>query len=190
MSETQQIIVLDPASLPPISVFSDNDGVKADFEKSFRVRFGKDFDAYHIGVAWKMINSVPDFYATLPLMPDVDVYWKEVRKYRPDILTGCHTTNYDSHEAGKRIWHEANHYFPDGTVFLRDTNMIICRTRDKPLHMRNPGDILIDDHTKNGVKWTAAGGRFIHFRHARQAATELRELVAELKQQGYRFNDE
>lgn len=179
---------IDIANAPAISFFSDNDGVNADFEGSFESRFSKPFEAYHIGVAWKLINSVPDFYEALPLMPDVDVYWNAIKDVQPDILTGCHTTNYAHHEAGKRKWHANNHHFPDGSVFLRDTNMIVCRTKDKPLHMRNKGDILCDDHTKNGKRWVEAGGIFILYRNARQAAADCLTTFAKLRKMGFRMN--
>lgn len=175
---------------PRIHVFTDKDGVLAGFEQGFYARFKRYFDEVPVGVAWKLINGVNDFYEKLPHHTDVQEYWKEARKVRPTILTGCPNSRFELHEACKRAWTAANPHFDDGTIFLRDTPEIVCLTKDKPQHMVNPGDLLIDDHQKNGDKWMAAGGRFILFRHARQAAAELRDMVAELKHQGHRFNDE
>lgn len=179
---------VDPKTAAPILFKSDNDGVKADFEGSFLSRFGKRFDDFHIGIAWKQINSVPDFYEKLPLMPDVEIYWNAIKGTKPEILTGCHTQNYELHEAGKHKWHANNHFFPDGSVFLRDTKMNVCRTKDKPMYLVNPGDILCDDHVKNGKKWVAAGGIYVRYKNARQAATDCLALFATLREMGYRLN--
>jgi hypothetical protein len=186
----EQPTIIVPTEQPFVRIFQDKDGCLSDFLKGFWNLFKKDFDALPIGVAWKLINSVPKFYATLPHMADVDIYWKEARKYRPTILTGCPPANFEIHKAAKLEWHADNHYLSDGSVFLRDTEEIVCLTKDKPLHMVNPGDILVDDTLKNCQKWKDAGGRAIHFKHARQAAAELRDLVTELKAQGHRFNDD
>lgn len=179
---------VDPATAPAIQFKSDNDGVKADFEGSFKQRFGKAFDDFHIGVAWKLINSVPDFYEKLPLMPNVEVYWNAIKNLKPEILTGCNPQNYALHEAGKHKWHANNHYFADGSVFLRDTKMIVCVTKNKPLHIVNPGDILCDDHIKNGKKWVAAGGIYVRYKNAHQAAEDCLDLFATLREMGYRLN--
>ena len=70
-----------------IRVFSDSDGVKADFLKGFEVSYGRAFEQTHIGVAWKFIRGIPTFYADLPLLDGAERYWNRIKKYKPAILT-------------------------------------------------------------------------------------------------------
>ena len=66
-------------------------------------------------------------------------------------------------------------------IFGQDTKMIVCLTKDKPMHMIAKGDILIDDHKKNIDAWNAAGGNGILFLNAHQAVAEFNALIIKLK---------
>ena len=159
-----------------VNVFSDNDGVNADFLGSFKTKFGVEFDDVPVGKAWVMINHEWHFFAELPLMPDVDVYWNAIKDYKPTILTGCPAVKFATHAKGKHEWLETHR-----DTFGQDTKMIVCLTKDKPIHMIAKGDILIDDHQKNITAWNAAGGNGILFINAHQAAAEFEALIVKMK---------
>lgn len=163
-----------------IRVFLDSDGVKADFLSGFLRDYGRAWEQTHIGSAWKFIRNNPTFYANLPLMPGADRGWERVKKYKPAILTGAPSAGFDDAKAAKLAW-----YAKYSHVFTGLSKIIVCLSKDKALHMVNPGDILIDDHQKNGDKWIAAGGNFILFKNADQAADDLDALVARLEAEGY-----
>lgn len=145
-------------------LFSDSDGVMADFEGGFKAQFGADFYSLAPGKAWAMIYRNPDFYFNLPLMPGAHEYWEVIKGHEPTVLTGCPTAGFNAAADAKRRWW-AKHF--------NYTNVITCFSRDKPKHMKNPGDLLIDDHEKNLVKWKDAGGRVLLFQHAQQAMDDI-----------------
>ena len=165
-----------------MNVFSDNDGVNADFLGGFKEKFGVEFDSVPVGKAWSLINKEWHFFADLPLMPDVIKYWDAIKAYNPTILTGCPNVLFDRHKMDKHEWLENNRY-----IFGQETEMIVCLTKDKPKHMIAPGDILIDDHQKNIDDWIAAGGNGILFKNATQAIHDFNLLIDQLKQEQYAY---
>jgi 5'(3')-deoxyribonucleotidase len=159
-----------------VHVFTDNDGVQAGFEAGFKQKFGRSFYDVPVGMAWGLIGKDPHFFRDLPFMPGFHEYWEVIGAYHPTILTGCPSAKHDVHKAAKHAWLELNREH-----FHTTTEMIVCLTKDKPLHMKRSGDILIDDHEKNGVAWTAAGGRFILFKNAKQAIEDFQKMVTEIE---------
>lgn len=133
-------------------LFLDSDGVYADFEGGFKERFGREFKTTPAGIAWSLIYKNPDFYAELPKMKNADKLWEATSAYNRTVLTGCPTAGADAAATAKRYWWETNFQFQD---------VITCKAKDKPLHIKNPGDVLLDDHLKNVDAWTAAGGHGI-----------------------------
>lgn len=164
-----------------IRVFLDSDGCKADFLKGFLLQYGRHFDQTHIGVAWKFIRGKPNFYRDLPLMPGAEGFWERTKKYKPAILTGAPSGGFDDAKAAKIAFYREVHQH----IYQPEPKIIVCLSKDKPLHMVNKGDILVDDHQKNGDKWIAAGGNFVKFDNAEQAADDLDALVAKLEAEGY-----
>lgn len=136
-------------------IFLDSDGVMADFEKGFREQFGMEFHSTPAARAWSLIRKTPDFYAKLPLMRGAEDIWYALRDKEVSILTGCPSSGFDDADKAKRKWWADN--------FGADVDVITCLSKDKYLHMRQPGDILFDDHLKNIDAWERAGGvGFLH----------------------------
>lgn len=150
-------------------LFSDNDGVLADFEAGFKQVFGREFNDVPVGVAWKMIYRDPDFYFKLPMMPGAEKYWETILPLNPTILTGCPTSGYDAAADAKRRW--------IAKYLGAAVPVITCYSRNKPDHMLAAGDVLIDDHEKNTSKWIAAGGHGILLVDHDQALAELAEYL-------------
>lgn len=151
-------------------LFSDNDGVMADFEAGFKQIFGREFHSVPVGVAWNLIYKDPEYYFKLPLMAGALEYWERIRHLNPTVLTGCPTSGYEAAADAKRRW-IAHH-------LGADVKVITCFSRDKQKHMTGPGDVLIDDHEKNLKNWRTAGGHGILLVTHDQALAELEEYLA------------
>ncbi len=147
-------------------LYLDCDGVLADFDKGATAILGappKRFEERHgLGRFWSKLASAPDFYFSLPLMPDAMQLFDAVKHLDPIILTGLPRGNWAADQ--KMRW--AAKHFPG-------VRMITCMARDKRDHARE-GDVLVDDNSKFRHLWEQAGGIFVHHRRAAQSLEELR----------------
>ena len=150
-------------------LFLDCDGVLADFETGARAALGGMTPAqyeerYSKGAFWKRLANTPEFYATLPLMPDAQMLFDAVEHLRPTILTGLPLGTWAAPQ--KVAWAEA--HFPG-------TPIITCMARDKVRYME-PGDVLVDDREDHRSKWEDAGGIFIPHKNAERSIAALRTI--------------
>ncbi len=147
-------------------LYLDCDGVLADFDKGATSILGlspKKFEERHgLGRFWQKLASAPDFYFSLPLMPDAMRLFDAVKHLDPIILTGLPRGNWAADQ--KMRW--AAEHFPG-------VRMITCMARDKRDHARE-GDVLVDDNNKFRHLWEQAGGIFVHHKNAAQSIEELR----------------
>jgi hypothetical protein len=152
-----------------VQLYLDCDGVLADFERGAADLLGMPPRVYEkrhgIGAFWREIARHPDFYGSLPLMPDAMDLFAAVRHLVPVILTGLPRGNW---AAPQKIRLAAEH-FP-GTQIL--TVMAV----DKRNHAQR-GDILVDDQLKHAHLWESAGGIFVHHRDAASSIAKLRSLI-------------
>ena len=147
-------------------LYLDCDGVLADFDRGAMAVLGvkpKAFEHRHgLGRFWAKLASAPDFYFSLPLMPDAMQLFDAVKHLDPVILTGLPRGNWAADQ--KMRW--AEKHFPG-------VRMITCMARDKRNHARE-GDVLVDDNDKFRHLWEAAGGIFVHHKSAAESIEELR----------------
>lgn len=152
-----------------MQLYLDCDGVLADFERAAieLLRMPpRQFEKRHgLPTFWKRLAGRPDFYGSLPLMPDAMVLFDAVRHLDPIILTGLPRGNW---AAPQKVRWAAEH-FPG-------TRIITCLAADKRRHARE-GDILVDDTLKYRDLWVGAGGIFVHHRDAATSIEELRRLI-------------
>jgi 5'(3')-deoxyribonucleotidase len=152
-----------------MQLYLDCDGVLADFERAAIGLFGmppRVFEKRHgASEFWKRIERHPDFYGSLPLMPDAMELFEAVQHLHPIILTGLPRGKW---AAPQKVRWAAEH-FPG-------TRIITCLAADKRRHARD-GDILVDDTLKYRDLWTGAGGTFVHHRNARSSIETLREIA-------------
>src|SRR4051812_11273866 len=106
---------------------------------------------------WQKLASTPDFYFSLPPMPDATELFEAVRHLHPIILTGLPRGGW---AADQKVRWAAQH-FPG-------TRMITTMARDKRDHAKE-GDVLVDDMLKPRHLWEEVGGVFVH--HTTAAAT-------------------
>ncbi len=148
-------------------LYLDCDGVLADFEKGATAILGmkpKPFERrYGLGRFWQRLATAPDFYFSLPLLPDAMQLYNAVKHLDPVILTGLPLGNWAADQ--KMRW--AAQHFPG-------VRMITCMARDKRDHAKE-GDVLVDDNDKFRHLWEGAGGHFVHHRSAAESIEELRD---------------
>lgn len=149
-------------------LFLDCDGVLADFEAGAAKVLGMAPDRFThkhgLKEFWRRIARVPDFYATLPEMPDARQLFDAVAHLKPTILTGLPLGNWAAPQ--KLRW--AAEHFPG-------TPIITCMARDKFRHMTG-ADVLVDDRADHRHRWEEAGGTFVHHRSARESLARLADI--------------
>ena len=148
-------------------LYLDCDGVLADFDKGATAILGmkpKAFEHRHgLGKFWQKLATAPDFYFSLPLMPDAMRLFDAVKHLDPIILTGLPRGNWAADQ--KMRW--AEKHFPR-------VQMITCMARDKRNHAKE-GDVLVDDNDKFRHLWEQAGGIFVHHKNAAESIEALRD---------------
>jgi 5'(3')-deoxyribonucleotidase len=146
-------------------LFLDADGVLADFDRGARQLLGaspKEYIAKHgRGAFWKRLANAPNFFGTLPEMPDARILFDAVKHLKPTILTGLPTGSWS---APQKVEWAAEHF--------AGVPIITCLALDKHKHM-HPGDVLVDDREKHRVAYEAHGVAFIHHRNARDTLRQL-----------------
>ena len=154
-------------------LFLDCDGVLADFDAGVRNALGVSPEAFEErngkGEFWRRLSRTPDFYATLPLMPDATLLFDAVRHLDPIILTGLPLGNW----AAPQKFRWAEQHFPG-------TQVITCMARDKYRHMSG-ADVLVDDRLDHRGKWEDAGGIFVHHRDAQSSLRRLAEIYPSVR---------
>ena len=154
-------------------LFLDCDGVLADFEAGATELLGMSPRAFEerrgIREFWQRLARAPDFYASLPLMPDAMLLFEAVRHLDPIILTGLPLGKWAAPQ--KVRW--AEEHFPG-------THIITCMARDKYRHMTGK-DVLVDDRADHRDRWEAAGGIFVHHKDARSSLEQLARIYPTVK---------
>ncbi|HYG29264.1 MAG TPA: hypothetical protein VD887_03510 [Allosphingosinicella sp.] len=147
-------------------LYLDCDGVLADFDKGATALLGmapRAFEKRHgPGRFWAKLASAPDFYFSLPLLPDAMRLYEAVRHLDPVILTGLPRGNWAAEQ--KVRW--AAQHFPGMRI-------ITTMARDKRDHAKE-GDVLVDDQLKHRRLWEEAGGIFVHHQDADATLQELK----------------
>lgn len=150
-----------------MQLYLDSDGVVADFDTHVFNLFGQKPQGMNDDRMWELINATPDFWPTMPIKAGGRELWAAVKHLNPIVLTGCPKSDYERSSAHKVEWWLTNWEHKD---------VITCLSRDKALHMEQPGDVLVDDMRKNLKRWEKAGGVGVLYRTADQAIADLRQL--------------
>lgn len=148
-------------------LFVDSDGVFADFDQHIFNLFGKFPREMSDQVMWEMASAHPEFWSHMPLKHGAQELWEFVKPYNPTVLTGCPKSDFDRAVEHKKAWWR--HHFDHD-------NVITCLSRDKGMHIKNPGDILVDDMIKNIKRWEKAGGKGVWYKNHHQAVEILKQL--------------
>jgi hypothetical protein len=140
-----------------VTIYVDLDGVLFNFDKAAE-RLLKTNNIYKFEFIWgpnkfwEILNTEPEFFAKLELMPDAMQLWSRIKHLNPPILTALPREN------GERVDQQKRQAV--ARSFGSSVKVITCQTKDKPNYCK-PGDILIDDRAVNRDAWIAAGGTYI-----------------------------
>ena len=149
-------------------LFLDADGVLADFDAGARTLLGMtpaQFEARHgRRDFWRRIAAAPNFYGSLPQMPDARRLFDALEHLKPTILTGLPLGNWAAPQKVK--W--ASEHFPGVPI-------ITCMACDKHLHMQ-PGDVLVDDRENHRAAYEEEGVVFIHHSSAEDSLRQLAKI--------------
>ena len=158
-------------------IFLDCDGVLADFDAAALQLFAgqppraaREHHGEH--EFWRRIRTSGRFYRDLPLLPDAMELYRAVKHLHPIILTGCPVGGWA--EEQKRDW--VAEHFPG-------VKIITCRAKEKFMHMRHPGDVLVDDYLRFKDLWESAGGIFVQHTSARDSIRQLAALTFDVRPQ-------
>ena len=154
----------------------DMDGVLADFDGSALPMFQEFYpwigsvevfdQTYGQDEFWRIINSNPNFFRELALMPDAMELYDSVKHLNPGVITGI-PRDMDPLNNQKLEW--AREHFPD----IED--VFCCRAKKKNEHMI-PGDVIVDDRTPHIKAWTSKGGFWVLHKNAKRSIAELKVL--------------
>jgi 5' nucleotidase, deoxy (Pyrimidine), cytosolic type C protein (NT5C) len=166
-------------------LFSDLDGVMADFLKAVYELTGKLFGEMPLKDFWRMAYRAQEikpaifpngFYGSMDFLPGGQEYWNGIKKYNPIVLTGIPYGNWAPKQ--KVEWIHRH---------LHTNRIITCLAREKPqkateyLGRTNLDNcILIDDNALNIKQWQAAGGIGLQYFNAEQALADLETLIKTL----------
>lgn len=149
-------------------LFLDCDGVLADFDAGAKALLGMSAQAFQEehgkGEFWRRLARAPDFYGSLPLLPDARQLVDAVAHLHPTILTGLPMGQWAAPQ--KMRW--AAEHFPGIPI-------ITTMARDKFRHISG-ADVLVDDRADHRAAWEAAGGTFIHHENAERSIAALRTI--------------
>lgn len=150
-------------------IFCDMDGVVADFDRHYEHHFGERAARWPAKETtdWDKVRSVPNFFLTIPLMPDARVLlaWLKDRDFA--MLTGV-PREVDTSSNEKIDWIREK----VDSIVGRKVEVICCPARLKYTHGK-PGDRLIDDYLKYRDRWIEMGGIFVHHTSAASTIKEL-----------------
>ena len=133
-----------------MNIFLDLDQVLGDFDGHVKTLFGSTPKELGDKRLWALVEGVPDFWLTEPLMKDAEALWQALCPYNPTILTGCPRTGHDRAVAQKTRWVHGH--------FGSHVPVIACFSKHRQDHMEAPGDLLVDDRIGNLRRWEDAGG--------------------------------
>ena len=150
-----------------MQLFCDMDGVLADFDQHHKNVFGYRSSTALDNVLWGKVRKVPHFYLHIPPMKDMKELWEAISPKNPIVLTGV--PRIKEAASDKHAWGHT-HLIPPAQ------RIITCPSKEKYLHMIDPGDILIDDWEKHKEAWVIAGGLWITHTSAKDTIKQLKDL--------------
>lgn len=155
------------------NLYLDLDGVIAGFDQHFVDYFKRDHKQMSDDDMWKMIDSYPTFFRDLPVMTGAKEFFNILKLLFPNlvILTACPKTNYKNVAIQKREW--VYEHLGDYAV------LPVLGGRNKALFMHKPGDILIDDFTKNIKAWIELGGYGIYHENYDSSISQLLNYISQ-----------
>lgn len=174
-----------------MTIFLDMDMVLADFNghtNNLGIPFNKQWgtpreqwtvDTWNGEIIKNAAMILNGFWIGIPLMPDAQKLWDFAQDYDCHV---CTSLPFIGHSIPKgletRVIHEEKFGWIEKNLGKFDeSKFIVVGKEGKGTYCRGPGDILIDDDTRNGDAWIAAGGHFVHYKSADQAIEDTKAII-------------
>ena len=169
-------------------IFSDMDGVLADFDKGYRDLTGmttQHADSQGKNEFWKIFRnslkekgiSEKEYWAGLDWMSDGKKYWDYIKQYNPYVLTAP-SVNFDAPE-DQRYSPEYNQSMQGKTEWgqrLSNMRKMYFASAKNKVKFARPNTILIDDRKDTIDAWNSAGGIGIFHTSADDTIKQLQDL--------------
>lgn len=162
-------------------LFSDIDGVLADFLRGFREFFTEKYGEHGwLNIAkddWLQLKAEwPTFWSDLDYEPYALDLWRVISPYHPSLLTAA-PPSWPSAGVGKSIW--AKRMLPKFGYHPSQKVYTVMRENKKNFAMQSDHtpNILIDDLQKNIQEWNAAGGIGIVYIPSMGAIRNVRRIL-------------
>jgi hypothetical protein len=169
MLETLMTIEIKTAVETDTQLFTDSDGVYAHFDEQVERMFGLPPSKLNDDHMWSMIyDNRKEFWTTMPLTPDALELWEFMRPFNPIVLSGCPKGHFDEASEWKKEWWLENFEWE---------HVITCPAKEKPLHIKNAGDVLADDFVVNVKRWQKAGGIGVLHKNVPDTIERLKVLL-------------
>ena len=146
------------------------DGVLSDFDEAVRIHMGVYPHEIPDELMTKEILSIPDFWLDMPPMPDMKDIWDYAKQFNPYILTARASWDNDRCVRSKPLW--LMKHIPD----LDLSRVRIVRRSEKANYAKTGTEnraVLVDDHAKNILEWSHAGGHGILHQSAKDSIFHL-----------------
>jgi hypothetical protein len=158
-----------------MNVFLDCDGVLGNFDAHCVALFGKTPTELGDVELWRLVQEdSAKFWLEMPVMAGAYELMEVAKPHNVTVLTGC---PYDVNDRDRICGHAERHKAEWIAAKFGDVPVITCFSKHKPLHMKAPRDILVDDFIANVKKWQKAGGRTVWYRDAEQAIADLKRKL-------------
>ncbi len=158
-----------PVRIP--NLYLDCDGVLADFNAHVFNSFGHGPRDVSDPELWDKIHGNDSFWLDIPRHFGSQELFDYSKNFNTTIITGCPKTNFDLVAEHKREWIKQH---------FGDVPVITCLSRDKQFHMKEKGDVLVDDFIVNINRWEKAGGLTVYYRDPVKDLRRLKGLMNRL----------
>jgi hypothetical protein len=129
------------------NLYSDMDGVLFNFMGRVQEHYPDSYDWMPDNILWPRVESIPNFWAGLDLMPDGQMLWNYMKPHNPTILSAPSRCPSCIPGKNKSIDEKLGEHVP--RIFTKAANK-----KDYAA----PNHILVDDSKRNIDDWIKAGG--------------------------------
>lgn len=140
-------------------LFIDMDGVLSDFSGHVKNLLGF-YPHENEDLMQREVPKIPDFWDTMPMLPDALDLWEHVKQYNPYILTASASWDREASERAKPIWlmKHLPGLNPDRIRVVRRSQKADYAVRINEAEDKTHPCVLVDDYNKNAMEWSKAGG--------------------------------
>ena len=161
-------------------LYSDQDGVLTDFLQQAEKVLGYPWGSMGLpqhkceGQGQLLNLHGASFWADMPPMKDMHVYWEHIKKYNPHILTAYPGWSHSIKDVYDGKWAWVQKHLPG---FPQSHFHLVARS-DKVLSamIGSMSNLLIDDQARNIDEFRAAGGRGIQHVSAKVTIIKLKAM--------------